>query len=65
VAADALASTLRALGDSLDAVAFRDVWRAVALAVNAAAYNEVATEALFSPQARQRKGGLARWLNAC
>lgn len=50
VAADALAGTLRALGASLDAVAFRDVWRAVALAVNAAAYNEVATEALFSPQ---------------
>jgi hypothetical protein len=28
----------------------RDVWRGVALAVNAGLYNEVATEALFSAQ---------------
>jgi hypothetical protein len=34
----------------LDSVVFRDVWKAVALAVNYALFNEVATEALFSAQ---------------
>jgi hypothetical protein len=47
-AADGLQRTLGALGAHLDAVAFRDVWRAAALAVNYAFFNDVATEARFS-----------------
>ena len=50
LAADSLQQLLRALAQHLDAVVFRDVWKAVALAVNYALYNEVATEALFSAQ---------------
>ncbi|KAL4457702.1 hypothetical protein ABPG75_012567 [Micractinium tetrahymenae] len=50
LAADSLQQLLRALAQHLDAVVFRDVWKSVALAVNYSLYNEVATEALFSPQ---------------
>lgn len=39
-----------ALLQHLDSVVFRDVWKAVALAVNYALFNEIATEALFSVQ---------------
>lgn len=42
--------SLALLAANLDAVAFRDVWRAVAVAANRLLYNDVATEASFSPQ---------------
>lgn len=50
VAADRLHGLLGALGGALDAVVFRDVWRAVAVTVNYAFFNEVATEAAFTEQ---------------
>uniref|UniRef100_A0A1D1ZRM1 RAD50-interacting protein 1 n=2 Tax=Auxenochlorella protothecoides TaxID=3075 RepID=A0A1D1ZRM1_AUXPR len=49
-AADGVHGLLRMLSSDLDPPVFADVWRAVALAINQAFYNEVATEALFSPQ---------------
>lgn len=53
-AADAMQHLLRVLGNHLDAVVFRDVWKAMAVAVNYAMFNDVATEAPFSPQVRGR-----------
>ena len=47
-AADGLQSLLHDVASRLDAVVFRDVWRAVAVAVNSAFFNDVATEATFS-----------------
>eukprot|EP00887_Chlorella_sp_A99_P002654 scaffold6.g2654.t1 len=55
-AADRLQALLRALACHLDAVAFLDIWRAVALAVNYSLYNDVATEALFSRQGALQLG---------
>lgn len=52
-AADGVHGLLRMLSSDLDPPVFADVWRAVALAINQAFYNEVATEALFSPQVRR------------
>ena len=49
-AADGLQHLLRALSFHLDAVIFRDVWKAVALAVNYAIFNDIATEAAFSAE---------------
>lgn len=49
-AADGIHSMLSVLGSSLDLVLHTAVWRALAQAINRAFYNEVATEALFSPQ---------------
>lgn len=62
----------------LDSVVFRDVWKAVALAVNYAAFNDIATEALFSMQVGSVSGGamggcasggwvwgLLHWRTAC
>jgi hypothetical protein len=48
LAAHALQALLRALGAALDAVAFRDAWRALALAANRALFNGVVVEAAFS-----------------
>ena len=45
-----LAAALYTLSISLDAVVFRDTWRAVAIAAMRLLYNEVATEAQFSPE---------------
>ncbi|GAB4820726.1 hypothetical protein N2152v2_007772 [Parachlorella kessleri] len=56
VAADKMVQMLNLLSQvptwlqHLDSVVFRDVWKAVALAVNYALFNELATEALFSTQ---------------
>jgi hypothetical protein len=47
-AAHALQALLLALGAALDAVAFRDAWRALALTANRALFNGVAVEAAFS-----------------
>lgn len=49
-AAHGLQRLLEELSHHLDAVIFRDVWRAAALAVNYAMFNDVATEAAFSAQ---------------
>ncbi|KAL4536055.1 hypothetical protein Ndes2526A_g05602 [Nannochloris sp. 'desiccata'] len=53
-AADGLQTLLQALSSHLDAVLFRDVWRAIALAVNYALFNDVATEAEFSEQGAEQ-----------
>ena len=45
-----LAAALYTLSISLDAVVFRDTWRAVAIAAMRLLYNEIATEAQFSPE---------------
>ena len=45
-----LSASLHILSVNLDAVVFRDTWRAVAIAVMRLLYNEVATEAQFSPE---------------
>ena len=47
-----LQATLRMLGEHLDAVAFRELWRAVAVAANQLLFNDVVTEATFSPAVR-------------
>lgn len=47
----ALDETLRLLSTQLDAVVFRETWKAIAVAINRELYNEVATEAKFSFQA--------------
>lgn len=44
------AGALARLAGSLDAVVFRGVWRGFATSVNKLLYNDVATEARFSPQ---------------
>lgn len=46
----AAADTLALLAAHMDAVVFREVWRAFAAAANRLLYNDVATEAAFSPQ---------------
>jgi hypothetical protein len=53
-AADGLQTLLQALSSHLDSVVFRDVWRAIALAVNYAFFNDVATEAEFSEQGAEQ-----------
>lgn len=45
-----LTSCLGMLSQHLDAVAFREVWRCAAIALNRLLYNDVATEAHFSPE---------------
>ena len=45
-----LSAALHTLSMSLDAVVFRDTWRAVAIAVMRLLYNDIATEAQFSPE---------------
>lgn len=49
-AGDSLQRTLGMLSASLDAAVFGDVWRAVALGINRAFFDELALEALFSPE---------------
>lgn len=58
----AAAQGLARLAVHLDAVAFREVWRAVAVALNRMLYNDVATEAAFSPQVHLR---LVRPCHSC
>ena len=43
-------AALARLAGALDAVAFRNVWRGFATSANKLLYNDVATEARFSPQ---------------
>ncbi len=45
-----LASCLGMLSQHLDSVAFREVWRSAAIALNRLLYNDVATEARFSAE---------------
>ena len=45
-----LSAALHTLSMSLDAVVFRDTWRAVAIAVMRLLFNDIATEAQFSPE---------------
>ncbi|KAK9817674.1 hypothetical protein WJX72_000495 [[Myrmecia] bisecta] len=53
-ALDALQMAVAMLSQHMDAVVFRDMWRAAAVAVNRLMYNDVATEARFSDEgARQ------------
>ena len=47
-ALEGLAAALGRLALHLDAVAFRETWRAIAVAANRLLYNDVATEARFS-----------------
>lgn len=47
-----LQATLRMLGEHLDAVAFRDLWRAVAVAANQLLFNDIVTETTFAPAVR-------------
>lgn len=56
-AVTAAAEGLARLAANLDAVAFREVWRAVAVALNRTLYNDVATEAAFSPQVNVLSAG--------
>jgi hypothetical protein len=44
------ADTLSLLAAHMDAVVFREVWRAFAVAANRLLYNDVATEAGFSQE---------------
>ena len=50
LAMDELEATLARLGQVLDAVLFRDVWRGLAAALNRLFFNVLITEARFSPQ---------------
>ena len=45
-----LDDAVKLLSGSMDAVVFRDTWKAIALAINRHLYNEVATETRFSHQ---------------
>lgn len=45
-----LDDTLKLLAQVLDAVVFRDTWKAIAVAINRELYNGIATEARFSFQ---------------
>ena len=49
-----LSAALHTLSMSLDAVVFRDTWRAVAIAVMRLLFNDIATEAQFSPEVSRR-----------
>uniref|UniRef100_A0A061SJF9 Uncharacterized protein n=1 Tax=Tetraselmis sp. GSL018 TaxID=582737 RepID=A0A061SJF9_9CHLO len=49
-----LQETLHRLSGMLDSVVFREVWRAVAAAVNQILYNDIATEAQFSREGAER-----------
>ena len=51
-----LGGALARLAAALDAVAFRDLWRAVAVAATRLLFNEVATEARFSRSVRPARG---------
>jgi len=46
--ADALQTLLKKLSHHVDEVVFRDLWKSIAVAVNASMFNDVATEAIFS-----------------
>lgn len=46
--ADALQTLLKKLSHHVDEVVFRDLWKSLAVTVNASMFNDVATEALFS-----------------
>jgi hypothetical protein len=51
-ALEEVAAALARLATSLDAVCFRSAWRGLATAANRLLYNDVATEARFSPHVR-------------
>ena len=51
-ALEEVAAALARLAAALDAVAFRAAWRGLATAANRLLYNDVATEARFSPYVR-------------
>lgn len=50
VALEEMGAGLARLAGALDAVAFRNLWRGFATSVNKLLYNDIATEARFSPQ---------------
>ncbi|KAK9861218.1 hypothetical protein WJX84_003647 [Apatococcus fuscideae] len=64
-----LAGCLDLLSQHLDAVAFREVWRCAAIALNRLMYNDVATEARFSHEGAEQfaadcqalQEGFRRW----
>lgn len=45
-----LDDAVKLLSASMDAVVFRETWKAIAVAINRHLYNEVATETRFSHQ---------------
>ena len=45
-----LDDSVKLLASSMDAVVFRETWKAIAVAINRQMYNEVATETRFSYQ---------------
>lgn len=45
-----LDDAVKLLSASMDAVVFRETWKAIAVAINRHMYNEVATESKFSYQ---------------
>lgn len=45
-----LDDSVKLLANSMDAVVFREIWKAIAVAINRQMYNEVATETRFSYQ---------------
>ena len=59
-----LAAALYTLSVSLDAVVFRDTWRAVAIAAMRLLYNEIATEAQFSPEVSNQSAALLTMLSS-
>ncbi len=61
-ALEGLGANLGRLAAALDGVVFRDTWRAVAVAATRAMFNDVATEARFSEQARPLPAPLFRGL---
>lgn len=52
--AEQIQALLRRLALHLDAIVYRDIWKSVALSVNAAIFNEIATEAVFSNRGAQQ-----------
>ncbi|KAK9853117.1 hypothetical protein WJX84_011625 [Apatococcus fuscideae] len=61
---DWLAGCLSMLSQHLDSVAFREVWRSAAIALNRLLYNDVATEAHFSSEGAEQFAGDCQALQA-
>ena len=57
-ALEEVSAALARLAASLDAVCFRSAWRGLATAANRLLYNDIATEARFSPHVRTLSTGL-------
>jgi len=52
--ADALQTLLNKLSHHVDEVVFRDLWKSIAVAVNASMFNDVANKALFSQRGAKK-----------